>query len=216
MTQHFYALRRALIVAVWLLWCVPQAHSADDALERLDHFSQTLKSFTASFEQTLYDAESAPLKTSTGTVLLKRPGKFIWRYAEPEVQEIIADGARIWLYDKDLEQVTVNEIDDRVNGSPLVLLMGNKPLSDEFDIKSLGESEGIDWIELKPLETDTDFEVVYIGLNGAGLAAMELRDNFGQATQIIFKDFKADVPLDDATFDFTPPVGVDVIGAEGG
>lgn len=200
-----------------LLLCPLAALAADDdVLERLDHFSKTLTSFSASFEQTLYDADSAPLKTSNGTVLLKRPGKFIWRYAEPESQEIIADGARVWLYDKDLEQVTVNNIDDRVNGSPLALLMGTRPLTDEFTVNPMGESEGIDWIELQPLETDTDFEVVYIGLNDTGLAAMELRDNFGQATQIIFSDFKADIPIDDEVFNFKPPAGVDVIGAEGG
>lgn len=208
----------SLCAAALFLLLNPMALFAEenDVLARLEHFSKTLSSFTASFEQTLYDAESSPLKTSNGDVLLKRPGKFIWRYAAPEAQEIIADGSRIWLYDKDLEQVTVNDIDDRVNGTPLVLLMGTKPLSDEFAITPLGESEGIDWVELKPLATDTDFEVVYIGLNDAGLAAMELRDNFGQATQIIFSDFKADVPIEDSTFEFIPPEGVDVIGADGG
>ncbi|MBX2839284.1 MAG: outer membrane lipoprotein chaperone LolA [Gammaproteobacteria bacterium] len=209
--------RRYLLgTTLLLLGLIPLAMADEEVLTRLEHFSKTLNSFSASFEQTLYDADSAPLKSSSGTVLLKRPGKFIWKYAEPEAQEIIADGARIWLYDKDLEQVTVNDIDDRVSGSPLVLLMGTKPLSDEFTVTPLGESDGIDWVELKPLETDTDFEVVYIGLNEAGLAAMELRDNFGQATQIIFSDFQADIPIDDATFEFIPPAGVDVIGADGG
>lgn len=187
----------------------------EDVLQRLAAISTDLKTFTANFEQTLYDADSNPLKTSSGTVVLMRPGRFIWRYEEPEVQEIIADGKRIWLYDEDLQQVTVTDIDERIAGTPLVLLMGTVPLEDEFTLATLGESDGIEWVELTPKSDGSDFEAVFIGLNDEGLAAMELRDNFGQATQIRFSDFKADVPVDASQFDFKPPPGVDVIGQDG-
>ena len=102
-----------------------------------------------------------------------RPGRFIWRYEEPEVQEIIADGKRIWLYDEDLQQVTVTDIDERIAGTPLVLLMGTVPLEDEFTLATLGESDGIEWVELTPKTDSSDFEAVFIGLNEQGLAAME-------------------------------------------
>lgn len=173
-----------------------------------------LNSFSASFEQTLYDADSEPLQTTRGTIALKRPGRFNWQYTDPATQEIVADGTRIWLYDKELEQVTVNEIDDRIAGTPLVLLMGTAPLADAFNVKAVGESEGIDWHELTPKSTEGDFQLVFIGLRGEALAAMELRDNFGQATQIIFSDFKANSELDDSLFVFNAPEGVDVIGLD--
>lgn len=90
--------------------------------------------------------------------------------------------------------------------------MGDKPLEQEFSLRVLGTSEGIDWVELTPHSGHSDFEQVFLGLNEQGLAAMELRDSFGQATQIRFSDFKSGVSIDDGKFRFVPPAGVDVIG----
>lgn len=186
-----------------------------ESLDQLDAFIQNVDTFQANFEQTLYDSDSEPVQKSVGSIRIKRPGKFIWSYFSPEEQQIIADGERIYMYDKDLEQVTVNTIDDRVAGTPLVLLMRAAPLGDSFFIEELGESDGINWIELTPVSESSDFEQVYIGMNGQSLAAMELRDNFGQATQIIFSDFQAGIELSDSLFQFVVPEGVDVIGFDG-
>ena len=183
-------------------------------VETLENFIQTLNTFEAEFEQTLYGADEEPLSTSTGSMKLKRPAKFLWEYTTPQPQLIIADGEKIWLYDEDLEQVTVSNIDDRINGTPLQLLMGTVPLSDGFAIETLGQADGIDWFELTPLEESADFEQVFIGLSGGELAAMELRDTFGQATQIRLENFNDDVDFDDSVFDFEVPDGVDVIGLD--
>ncbi len=198
------------------LMCSPAIadEQTDAAIEKLETFIQNLDSFEASFEQTLYGADSTELQTSEGTIKLKRPARFVWKYSSPEPQLILGDGERIWLYDEDLEQVTVNPIDERINGTPLQLLMQAVPLSEGFDIESLGLSEGIDWFGLTPLSQSSDFEEVFIGLQGDAIAAMELRDSFGQATQIRLDNFKSDVQLDDALFVFDVPEGVDVIGLD--
>ena len=193
----------------------------DAALARLDAFTGEVSSFRADFEQTLYDEDSTPLQSSAGSVVLKRPGRFVWDYAGSEGGEgqlIVADGERIWLYDRELAQVTVNAIDERVAGTPFVLLMGSAPLEEAYEITVLGESEGVEWFELVPKAGGGDFESLYVGLDEAGLRALELRDAFGQATQILFEGFEANVDIDDATFDFEAPDGVDVIGLgdEGG
>ncbi len=189
--------------------------NAGEALDQLNSFIQDIETFEANFEQTLYDADSEPLQKSIGNIRLKRPGKFIWTYFSPEEQQIVADGERIWMYDKDLEQVTVNTIDDRIAGTPLVLLMRAAPLGDSFTINELGQSDGINWVELTPKATSSDFEQVFIGMKGTDLAAMELRDNFGQATQIIFTEFQAGIEFSDSLFEFVVPDGVDVIGFDG-
>ena len=194
-----------------LLLLLAPAAAADD-LTRLTTFTDKLSSFTATFEQTVYDGDSNPLQTSTGTIALKRPGRFFWDYLTPSPQTIVSDGDKVWLYDKELEQVTVSPLSERAAGTPLALLMGVTPLTEEFEIKSLGASDGVDWFELTPKTADTDFESVFLGLQGDGLAVMELRDSFGQATQIRFHDFKSGVPIDDARFHFVVPEGVDVIG----
>ncbi len=202
---------RCLAVVVLLL-TTSTAFADEQLLQRLNAFSSTLQTFTADFQQTVYDADSNPTQESSGSVMLKRPGRFIWNYSAPSKQQIIADGKSIWLYDLELEQVTVNALSDQASGTPLTLLMGDRPLDQEFEIRVLGASDGIDWVELKPHSNESDFELVYLGLIGDDLAAMELRDNFGQATQIRFTNFKSGIPLDDELFMFVAPPGVDVIG----
>ena len=200
------------VLALLVLVLQPLNVFADDSLAKLTAFTRNLTTFTTSFEQTVYDAESQPLQSSKGTASLKRPGKFTWHYTEPSEQLIIADGDKVWIYDHDLEQVTVSPLGERAAGTPLALLMGDVPLEQEFELKTLGVSDAIEWYELVPLSKENDFETLYLGLQEDTLAVMELRDNFGQATQIRFSDFKSNIPLDDAAFDFTPPAGVDVIG----
>ncbi len=207
--RTFFTLASVLLVTLLL---GVQNVAADDTLKRLDQFTSELRTFTADFEQTLYGEDDEVIQSTRGNVILKRPGKFIWRYTKPASQEIVADGTNIWLFDKELEQVTVSSLNERIGGTPLVLLMGTVSLEEQFSITLLGPSDGIDWIELIPKDNSTDFEALYLGLNKMGLAAMELRDNFGQATQITFTKFKPDVALDDAQFNFKAPAGVDVIG----
>ena len=191
--------------------CFVSTHAVADTAG-LQEFVQNTTTFMAGFEQTLYDADSSPLQTSTGTMQLKRPGRFVWQYETPSKQQLLSDGEKLWLYDQDLEQVTVNALADKVGGTPLVILMGTRPLEEEFTIKTLGVAEGIDWFELIPRTSSADFESLFVGINDQGLAAMELRDNFGQATQIIFSNMRPGVAIDDSVFVFNVPDGVDVIG----
>lgn len=200
--------------SVWAQDTEPTAPVELEPVETLERVIQSLNTFEAEFEQTLYDANAQPQSTSTGFMKLKRPARFIWEYLTPQPQLIVADGEKIWLYDEDLEQVTVNNIDDRINGTPLQLLMGTVPLSDGFSIETLGQADGIDWFGLTPRQQSSDFEQVFIGLRGDALAAMELRDSFGQATQIRLEGFNDKVELDDSLFDFEVPDGVDVIGLD--
>ena len=207
-----HTMQSVVLAVVALTVFVSNALAADDALEQLRAFTMDLTSFTADFEQSLYNTDSDLLDNDVGKLLLKRPGKFIWRYDGADGQEFISDGKSLWMFDKELDQVTVNALNDRVGGTPLVLLMGGAPLEDQFSVTALGLADGIDWFELIPEDNSTDFEALFIGLNESGLAAMELRDNLGQATQIQFTNFKAGVDLDDKQFDFVAPEGVDVIG----
>jgi len=185
---------------------------AGDGLDQLNAFTNELVSFSATFTQTVYDGNSRPIQESNGSVVLMRPGKFAWHYESPSPQKIIADGKKIWVYDMDLAQVTVKTLDETLSATPIMLLGGDEPLSTQFTIRELGPSDGLQWLELIPKAADTDFETVYMGLNADGLVAMELRDNFGQATQIRFEDIYVNGLVREDAFEFTPPVGVDVIG----
>lgn len=196
-----------------------ESGSADgeSAAQRLERLLGRLQSFSADFVQTVYDAQSNPLQTSRGNMALARPGRFHWSVESPEAQEIVADGERLWIYDVPLEQVTVTPLDERVSGSPLLLLTSERPLGDAFEIRALGLGDGLDWVELVPREAGSDFDAIFMGFlpdaaSGTGLAAMELRDGFGQATQIRFSEVEANPEAVASRFEFSPPPGVDVIG----
>lgn len=211
MKKLIAGLTTGLITSAGLLFTAP-AVLAQAAL--LD-FSSSMFSFSADFTQTVYDSDSVALQESVGSVELMRPGRFRWTYTEPNSQVIVADGASLWVYDEDIKQVTVQPQSTTLGSAPIGLLSGQRSIESEFTITDLGLENGLQWFELEPLVQDTDFNAVYIALDDNGLHAMELRDNFDQATQIKFTDFKKNITLPQERFTFTPPDGADVIGEEG-
>ncbi|MEE9333171.1 MAG: outer membrane lipoprotein chaperone LolA [Granulosicoccaceae bacterium] len=213
MNNTFFNVPAIALLIVMSVFTQPGiAADNDEVLSRLRSFVSDVTSFSADFSQTLYNADGEVVKSDAGTVFLKRPGQLIWRYEGEGAQEIIADGKNIWLHDKELQQVTVNPLDERVNGTPMVVLMGTGELEEQFEMTVLSHADGIDWIKLVPREAGADFDALFIGLTGTALAAMELRDSFGQATQIRFSDFQPNIKISDDDFQFIPPAGVDVIG----
>jgi len=203
------SLRHLLSVVLSLLIAGPAVGAG---VQRLQQLTESLTSFQAGFVQTLYDADGEPVQESRGAVIVKRPGRFRWDYKTPYEQQIIADGERLWIYDSELAQVTMKRVDRALGAAPILLLSGSRPLGEQFELRDLGEREGLEWVELTPRVQDTDFHKIYIGLDADGLGVMELRDGFGQATQIRFNDFERNVPAPDELFSFVPPAGVDVIG----
>lgn len=203
-----------LTLALWLavVISVTSAYAADAQTQPLIDYTDNLSTFSAQFEQTVYDSDSNPLQQSSGAVKLKRPGQFVWNYVAPSVQDIVSDGTNVWLYDRDLEQVTVSPITERASGTPLALLTGTASITEGFAVAALGEQNGISWYELNANDTNADFETIYLGLANGELTVMELRDSFGQATQIKFTDIQSGADIPDSDFAFIPPEGVDVIG----
>lgn len=199
-------------LAAFVLATAPAAVADQASVDRLHAFSDDLRSLTATFVQTVYDEEQMPVQESEGRAFLQRPGLFRWEYLTPYEQIIVADGERLWVYDEDLEQVTVREADQALATAPIMLLSGREPLEDQFHIRGLGQREGLQWVELRPRVGDTEFERIYLGFNHRSLRVMELRDRFDQATQILFDDLVINPTIDPERFRFTPPPGADVIG----
>jgi len=185
------------------------------AAQDLLNFTSSLKSFSADFVQTVYDSDSVALHESEGSVELLRPGKFRWIYSEPTRQVIVADGLTLWVYDQDIDQVTMQPQAETLGSAPIGLLSGQRSLQREFEITELGIDNGLRWYQLEPLVQDTDFHKVFLALDEQGLRAMELRDNFDQATQIRFDNFRKNIDVDAGKFAFIPPDGVDILGEPG-
>jgi outer membrane lipoprotein carrier protein len=151
---------------------------------------------------------SAP---SSGTFMFARPGKFIWSYEKPYAQVLQADGDQLYVYDKDLNQVTVRKLDGALGASPAAILFGSNDLEKNFTLRDAGVKGGIDWLELTPIAKDTQFEKVGIGFKDGNLEAMELHDVFGNVTLLTFSNIQKNPPLKANQFKFDVPKGADVI-----
>ena len=203
------------LIAVLLVVAAPAWADAEaEARERLRAFTEDLHSFTATFQQTLYDDDQYPIQERSGVGKLEKPGKFRWEYQEPYEQLIVSNGERMWMYEADLDQVTVREFDQALGQAPIALLSGDAPLEDQFEIEALGEREGLLWIQLDPKVQDTDFRRIYLGFDDTSIKVMELRDRFDGTTQVVFDDVAVNEDIAAELFEFEPPEGADVIGED--
>ena len=188
---------------------------ADDAGQRLTLALKQMDNLTTEFKQTLLDEDKNVVQQSRGTLALQRPGKFAWHYTEPFEQRIIADGSELWIYDVELDQVTVKPMDQGLANAPIMILMKQADINEQFEVSEVGQRKFLYWVELMPHAGDLEYTHIYIGIAGDQVQAMELQDQFGQSTQIVFENLRVGVVHDPATFRFVPPPGVDVYGVGG-
>ncbi|MDH5326770.1 MAG: outer membrane lipoprotein chaperone LolA [Gammaproteobacteria bacterium] len=192
------------------------AESAD--MERLSRFYKQVKSLQATFVQRVDASGFSSIEESAGVFYLQRPGRFRWDYTKPYKQQIIADGKKLWVYDVDMDQVIVKKLDLALGSTPAVLLSGTQELKQQFTVDRIrdlqGRPAGLVWLRLLPKDKESNYQHIVLGFNQDNLEVMELLDNFGQATVMRFSDIKRNPNLDASLFQFTPPLGVDVIGAE--
>lgn len=199
------------LIALLLMLIAHSGSAQAAATDRLRDFLGRIQSLETHFEQTLYDENGKPLETSRGRFYLQRPGRFRWNYAEPYVQEIVADGKQVWIYDNELAQVTVRRLDDALGSTPALLLSSDEPVENNFKLQDMGVRDGLDWVELIPVAAEASFTAVRLGFSGQDLKRMDLVDSFGQTTELRFSGAAHNPRLDPALFRFTVPTGVDVI-----
>lgn len=200
----------AALAALLALSLMPA--QAADGQKSMDQFLAGLKTMRAAFAQTVVDPDGAVVEETAGELLVSRPDRFRLEYTEPYEQLYVADGKRVWMYDKDLEQVTVKKQGEALGSTPALLLSSTQPLTRNFEVTELGVREGLTWLELKPRRKDASFESVHLALENNTLRAMEMVDGFGQRTRLQFEHIERNPALDAKAFSFTPPEGVDVIG----
>jgi len=178
----------------------------------LEAFLENTKSFEADFQQTLRTYNGEVLQQTEGVFYLSRPGKFRWNYRTPYEQIIVSDGKRIWIYDVDLQQVTVQKQDQTLPGTPMALLEDSSSLHQNFDVIPLDESDGVYRLKLSAKTKQADFAEIVVGMDADGLRFMQLHDQFEQVTDIVFSNSVSNEKLAKEIFEFIPPEGVDVFG----
>jgi outer membrane lipoprotein carrier protein len=197
------------IVAACTLVAEPAAATG---LAQLKAFLDGAKSGRAAFRQSVAAKGAREPQLSAGTFSFQRPGKFRWSYEKPYAQLVVGDGAKLWIYDRDLNQVIVRRQDATLGASPAALLAGDNALERSFELADAGQGEGLEFVEAKPRAAETGIERVRIGLRDNLPRTMELRDTLGNVTTLSFDAFERNVALEAAQFAFVPPKGADVVG----
>jgi len=150
-------------------------------------------------------------KTSSGIFKFARPGKFIWTYIKPYDQVLQADGDKLYLYDKDLNQVTIKSLGNAIASSPAAILFGSVDLDKNFVMKDIGVKEGIEWLQATPKTKDSQFDTIGIGMKDGVPVGMELRDSFGQLSLVTLKNFEKNPSFGADQFKFVVPQGAEVL-----
>ncbi len=194
-----------------ILLCANKLALASPGLDGLNYFFNEINTFEARFGQIVLDETLTEIDNSQGKMWIQRPGLFRWNYELPDAQEIVGDGVNVWVYDVELEQVTVRVQDQTIGKSPASLLAGSGNLEDNYVIEDIGSQGRFDWVNLIPKDEESGFREVRIGFEDNRLRLLELLDNLDQRTRISFVDLKENIPLSVSIFDFLPPEGVDVI-----
>jgi outer membrane lipoprotein carrier protein len=197
---------------LFLLFALVASAAHAGGVDRLKAFIAGAKTAQADFVQTVSDKNGRITQQASGQMAFARPGKFRWDYNAPYEQVIVGDGAKLWLYDVDLDQVTVKPLGEIIAGTPAALLAGDNAIEKYFSLKNAGESDGLEWLDATPKNRDTTFERIRMGFKGDALVQMELFDQFGQHTTLKLTHFVRNPSIAPSRFKFTPPKGADVIG----
>lgn len=198
---------KTLLAALLCALALP-THAA--AIAQLKAFVAGTATLSASFSQTV--TSQGRQEAAQGTLEISRPGKFRWSYAKPYEQLIVGDGKRLWIYDKELAQVTTRALDAALGSSPATLLAGNNAIERDYTLKEAGRQGKVEWLTATPRKQENTFESVRMGFADNTLVEMQLVDSFGNQTRIRFDGVKKNPALPATHFAFTPPKGVDVLG----
>ena len=197
--------------AVLLLALAVMAPAQASAVAALREFLAQTKSARGEFTQQVTRGSAQAAPPSSGTFFFERPGRFRWIYAKPYEQVLVADGERLYLYDRDLNQVTVKKMSAALPASPASILFGGNEFERDFVIAEAGTRDGIAWLTATPRAREAQFERIEIGFRDGAPAVMVLADSFGQVSRLVFSRFERNPRLEAQLFRFVPPAGADVL-----
>lgn len=193
-----------------LFFCASQPLWALDAAERLQQRLNSIRTMSANFTQVVKSKQRV-ISRSNGSMALSKPGRFRWQTLDPMEQLVVADGQRMWIYDVDLEQVTVRKQSKSIGGTPALFLSGaNDSVAKNFEV-SLQQRGKQERYDLRSKSRNGNFSRVKLLFIGDTLNSMEMNDQLGQVTQVALKQVRINPPLAAKLFQFKPPRGVDVV-----
>jgi len=189
--------------------------SGASAVEPLDQLIEQLRvheSFSAEFNQVTLSEDGGSISEVKGSLDLKHPNQFYWRAQAPQEQDVISNGDTLWVYDIDLEQVTIQHVAENLNQSPAVILSGNRPLIDaQYLVTTLKEAEDLYLFRLMPKSTDASLLFMDIEVDQGVIQQLRFEDSLGQTTLITLHNVDLNPRFKKKHFRFIAPLGVDVL-----
>lgn len=201
---------RGITIGVCLMVVSMGAH-ADDAADRVQAILDRVETMEGEFIQSRVQDGQLTWE-GAGRLSLKRPGLFRWHYDTPNEQIIVGDGKHVWIYDVDLDQVSVQNAERALRDTPAAVLVSERTVASMFEVTDLGKAEGVHWYRLIPGETGSGYEALQLGIRRNALSHLRMEDGLGRVTDIAFESVQRNFPIEDSVFAFVPPEGVDVIG----
>lgn len=199
------------LLTVFLLFASSLA-TAQSAKQQLQVFSKNLQTAQTSFQQLVSGPNGEKVQSAQGTLKLKTPNQFRWQYSSPTSQLIVADGSKIWIYEADLQQVTVKTQDALNQDNPLSALSNPLMIDKFYNTSELAKNKGVSWLQLVPKnKQNSPFEKALLGFTNNVLVSMQLFDSLGQVSAFSFGKWQNNKELDATLFQFTVPKGVDIV-----
>lgn len=182
------------------------------AVDDLDGLLKDVRSMKANFTQTVYDNRGKATQKSYGRMAMERPGKFRWDVTKPIPQLIIANETKLWIYDPDLQQLTIRPLSKAAGESPALLLShDNNNLKTNFDVQAVTRNSPQQWFSLTPKQKGNMFESIQMGFANHQIQEMRLQDNLGHTTVVQFQNIQMNPALQASLFIIKPSANIDVI-----
>lgn len=205
-------MRKQLFILIFLgCWLLIGPVSAGNGAKMLENYLRGLNSLSADFRQLTVSADGLRETEATGRFYLLRPGRFRWEYRQPTEQVIVADGRRVYVHDKELNQVTHQAQSKALDGTPAQLLASDIKLTDHFVVRDFDRGDHRVWVELEPKTSDSQMARLRIGFAGGELETVLMEDRFGQLTRVSFTNLRRNPSLPAKLFVFEQPIGGDFL-----
>jgi outer membrane lipoprotein carrier protein len=188
-----------------------QPAAAEGLIQRVLERTRRTTSLSADFVQTYRSAALGRELVERGTLKIKRPGRMLWEYQEPEKKTFVSDGKTFYFYVPAERQVIVREQSGE-RGVAVALLSGEAGVLSQFHASAETEG-GKRRVKLVPKKPDPELERAYLELDAdARIVGIEIWDAQGNNSRFRFDKLRENVLLDDRLFRFSVPKGVTVIG----
>jgi outer membrane lipoprotein carrier protein len=193
----------------FLIACAMLFAASQASAHKIDDFLAGLNTFQADFEQVV-EGDNGISKPLYGVFYLKRPGQFRWDYKGKEAQLIVADGNRVWLLDRELDQVSHQAQKKALRGTPAQLLSQKEKVEKHFRIQRDYDAEGLQWTLLVPKDSEGQVDQVSVAFKDGELKRLVMTDKFNQTTRFKFSNSKRNPKLKGSLFKFKAPAGFDI------